>query len=124
MTTQRDELIKELIPMMKLADHWNNQNEGLLEDTADFILARERQLEAQRCVDKQDLAICKVAIERLEAEHRAVLERIKEPLERNILKYPLDPKFPADRVNYSDSKLAVLDCLSIITAELNRSQQS
>ena len=27
--------------------------------------------------------------------------------EKNILKYPLDPKFPADRVNYSDAKLTV-----------------
>ena len=112
MTTQRDELIKELIPMMKLADHWNNQNEGLLEDTADFILARERQLEAQRCVDKQDLAICKVAIERLEAEHRAVLERIKEAL----------------MIDYKENEMLmmtvggqkILAGLSIITAELNR----
>jgi hypothetical protein len=57
---------------------------------------------------------------KLLAEHIAVLEKIKEPLERNILKYPLDPRFPADRVNYSDAKLAVLDGLSIITAEIGK----
>jgi hypothetical protein len=55
------------------------------EDLAEFILTRERK----------------------------IVQRIMEPLEKNILKYPLDKKFPADRVNYPDSKLAILDCLRI-----------
>lgn len=85
----REELIQEL-----QKHHWSGGATDFGEydnsdEIADFILSREKLL----------------------------LEKIGKPLRENILKYPLDPKFPADRVNYSDAKLAVLECLAIIEKE-------